>query len=275
MFPQTPVFEPSHQLLLLCSLPSFHLSITCLPHFSLSSFTAHTHRTLSTNFIHSITQLNFATMPKRAKFAMRISKKSVFLQAQHADTPGRNQRQSLPQLAGMAAESDLHTAQSPAVQQTQQDEDWIDEEENVPLWSDSAEADEITNVDPSPNASESDPPETRDNASNQIRAKVRKASYDHTIANNNALVVADAAVRQAMWMLRDAHNVRDNIIRHRIAFLQRREEVRKDFDLLSASVMESFAKDPHDRTCGRTAAQWASTRDHHKDMASKASNVHE
>jgi hypothetical protein len=78
-----------------------------------------------------------------------------------------------------------------------------------------------------------------------------------------------------MWMLRDAHNVRDNIIRHRIAFLQRREEVRKDFDLLSASVMESFAKDPHDRTCGRTAAQWASTRDHHKDMASKASNVHE
>jgi hypothetical protein len=176
----------------------------------------------------------------------------------------------------MAVDSGLLTGKSSTAKQTRQYEDWVDEEESANLSSGSEdEEDEITDVDPSPNASESDPPRTRGDVSNQNRAQVHKASNDHTITDNYALDIADAAVRQAMWMLRDAHNVRDNIIRHRIAFLQRREEARKDFDLLNASVMESFAKYSHDRTGGRTVARWELTRDHYKDMASKVLNVHE
>jgi hypothetical protein len=99
-------------------------------------------------------------------------------------------------------------------------------------------------VGPSPDGSENNFPEPRDHTFNQSRAQVHKVSNDYRATENNALDVADAAVRQAMWMLRDAHNVRDNIIRHRIAFLQRREEARKDFDLLNTSVMELFANTP-------------------------------
>jgi hypothetical protein len=272
---QKPDFEPSLPSVvpsLLASFqPSIRSSLACLSfrsHRSPRTLTARSRSTLSSN-----TQPSPATMPKRAKFAMRISKKSVFLQAQHAHTPGRNQRQSLPQLGRMAAESDLHAAQNPAVQQTQQDEDWTDEEESVSLPSESEdEEDGITHMAPSSDGSENDPPTTRDNVSNQNRAQVHKAPNDLGFTDNNALDVADAAFRQAMWMLRDAHNMRDNIIHHRIAFLQRREEARKDFDLLTASVMES---DPHDRMGGRTRGKWRLARYHYRDMAAKAINVHE
>jgi hypothetical protein len=217
-------------------------------------------------------------MPKRAKSVMRVSKRPVVLRAQQTHTPGRSQRQPPSKRNRMAAESDLHTEQSSTVQQNQQDGDWIDEEESVRLSLESEneeEEDEITNADPSSDGSENNPTRTHDNVSNQSRAQVHNAFNDLTVTDNYALDVADAAVRQAMWMLRDAHNVRDNIIRHRIAFLQRREEAKKNFGLLKAFVMELCAKGPYDRRGGRTVAHWESARDYYRDMASKASNAHE
>jgi hypothetical protein len=93
------------------------------------------------------------------------------------------------------------------------------------------------------------------------------------IIGNNALVVADAAVRKAMWMLRDAHRVRDNIIRHRIAFLRRREEARKDYDLVRQSIMDAFSNNPHDTTGGRTIAQWQSAKEYYGTLMSRASKA--
>jgi hypothetical protein len=123
------------------------------------------------------------------------------------------------------------------------------------------------------NSDESDdhPPRSRDDTI----IGTLTISKGYQAIKNNALVVADTAVRQAMWMLRDAHKVRDNIIRHRIAFTQRREVARKDFDLLQHSVMEALGRDPRDTTGGRTIVQWQSAKEHYEILMSRAFNAAE
>jgi hypothetical protein len=123
----------------------------------------------------------------------------------------------------------------------------------------------ISNSDGSGN----NPSRSRDNVN--IGSCTISKGYQAT--ENNALVIADAAVRKAMWMLRDAHKVRDNIIRHRIAFSQRREEARKDYDLVRQSVMDAFSNNPHDTTGGRTIAQWKSAEEYYRTLMSRASNA--
>jgi hypothetical protein len=124
--------------------------------------------------------------------------------------------------------------------------------------------------------SNSNDPENRPSRSrDDINTNACTVSKDGKMAENNALVVADAAVRKAIRALRDAHKVRDNIIQHRKAFLQRREEARKDFDIVQQSIMDALNNNPDDTTGGRTTVQWESAYKHYRDMMDKALNVFE